>query len=91
MAVHREPGHAAEEYFATNPPGAEHACARGEQAACPRMIFTSSIAPYGPTEEERDEQAISVPVTPYGASKLAAEKIHWAWQRAGKGRFLLIV
>jgi GlcNAc-P-P-Und epimerase len=90
-AVHREPGHEAYEYFATNLPGAEHVCAWAEKAACPWIIFTSSIAPYGPTEEEKNEDSLPVPISPYGASKLAAEKIHLGWQRAEKGRRLTIV
>ena len=90
-AIHREPGHHPEEYFQTNLPGAEYVCSWAEQVGCPRIIFTSSIAPYGPTEEERDENTIPVPVSPYGASKLAAEKIHLAWQRAAADRSLLIV
>ncbi len=90
-AVHREPGHEPVEYFTTNLLGAEHVCAWAEQVACPQIIFTSSIAPYGPTEEEKDEEVVPIPVTAYGASKLAAEKIHMAWQRGGAERRLLIV
>src|SRR5262245_25758247 len=90
-AVHREPGHEPCEYFATNILGAENVCAWAEQVGCPWIIFTSSIAPYGPTDEEKDESALPVPVTPYGASKLAAEKIHIAWQRGAADRRLLIV
>ena len=90
-AVHREPGHEPHEYFATNLPGADNVCAWAEQAKCMRMIFTSSIAPYGPTEDHKDEESLPVPVSPYGASKLAAEKIHLGWQRAEKSRKLIIV
>jgi nucleoside-diphosphate-sugar epimerase len=90
-AVHREPGHEPHEYFATNLPGAEHVCAWAEQVDCQQLIFTSSIAPYGPTEEQKNESSLPVPISAYGASKLAAEKIHLGWQRAGKGRRLLIV
>jgi nucleoside-diphosphate-sugar epimerase len=90
-AVHREPGHEPHEYFATNILGAENVCAWTEQAECPWIIFTSSIAPYGPTEDEKDEGALPVPETPYGASKLAAEKIHMVWQRGSADRHLLMV
>ncbi len=90
-AVHREPGHQPQEYFETNLLGAEHVCAWAEQVDCPWIIFTSSIAPYGPTEDAKDETSLPVPVTPYGASKLAAEKIHMAWQQSKAGRRLLIV
>lgn len=90
-AVHREPGHMAHEYFETNLRGAEHVCQWAEQVNCNRMVFTSSISPYGPTVEQKDEHSLPVPTTAYGASKLAAEKIHLAWQRGGQGRKLVIV
>ncbi len=93
-AVHREPGHPAHEYFETNIPGAENVCAWAEKINCEYIIFTSSIAPYGTTaeeENERDEQSLPTPNTPYGISKLVAEKMHIAWQRADNKRKLMIV
>ncbi|MBX6358528.1 MAG: NAD(P)-dependent oxidoreductase [Acidobacterium ailaaui] len=90
-AVHREPGHQPHEYYETNLKGAAHVCAYAEATGCQRLVFTSSISPYGPTEESRDEDSLPVPETPYGGSKLVAEKIHIAWQVAAPGRKLLIV
>lgn len=90
-AVHREPGHEPEEYFATNLPGADNVCAYARQTNCRNIIFTSSIAPYGPGDEPKDESSLPVPQTPYGASKLAAEKIHLGWQGTDSRRRLLIV
>jgi GlcNAc-P-P-Und epimerase len=90
-AIHREPGHEPQEYFATNLCGAENVCQWAEIVGCDRMVFTSSISPYGPTEEEKNETSLPVPITAYGASKLAAEKIHLAWQRGGTDRKLVIV
>ena len=93
-AVHREPGHQTHEYFETNLPGAENVCAWAEKVNCNWIIFTSSIAPYGTTTEddsERNEKTLPTPNTPYGISKLVAEKIHIAWQRAGHDRKLMIV
>jgi GlcNAc-P-P-Und epimerase len=55
------------------------------------MVFTSSISPYGPSEDLKDESSVPVPETPYGSSKLAAEKIHLGWQAGGTGRQLLIL
>jgi nucleoside-diphosphate-sugar epimerase len=89
-AVHREPGHELAEYYETNLPGAENVCAWAEQVGCQNIIFTSSIAPYGPTEEVKTEVSIPTPTSGYGGSKLAAEKIHLCWQRAGTGRRLVI-
>jgi nucleoside-diphosphate-sugar epimerase len=92
-AVHREPGHRPEEYFETNIPGAENISKFAESTGCKTIIFTSSISPYGATEEqkERDEDTLPTPKTPYGISKLAAEKIHTTWQQQSNDRSLLIV
>ncbi|WP_338649369.1 NAD(P)-dependent oxidoreductase [Pseudomonas sp. ML2-2023-3] len=91
-AVHREPGHEDYEYYETNLLGAEHVCSWAEQNKCPKIIFTSSISPYGPSEEIRTEQSLPVPATAYGGSKLAAEKIHQTWQaRDSSQRRLVIV
>lgn len=90
-AVHREPGHLPAEYFQTNIPGAEHVCAYAVAVGCKTIVFTSSISPYGPTESKRDEDSVLKPETPYGGSKLVAEKIHLAWRATGPDRKLLIV
>lgn len=90
-AVHREPGHEAREYYETNLRGAEHVCAWAAANGCGRMVFTSSISPYGPSEDSKDESSIPVPETPYGGSKLAAEKIHLAWLAGDSRRKLLIL
>jgi nucleoside-diphosphate-sugar epimerase len=90
-AIHREPGHEPVEYFETNLLGAENVCAWAEQVGCESIVFTSSIAPYGPSEKERDERSLPVPTTAYGSSKLAAEKIHQIWQAADKSNRKLVV
>ncbi|MDP3842560.1 MAG: NAD(P)-dependent oxidoreductase [Oxalobacteraceae bacterium] len=91
-AVHREPGHEAREYFETNILGAQNVCNWADQVGCSRVVFTSSISPYGPVEMPTDEKALTVPLTPYGSSKLVAEKIHEAWLAAdSKQRRLVIV
>ncbi|WP_454254275.1 NAD-dependent epimerase/dehydratase family protein [Pseudomonas sp. Marseille-Q8238] len=91
-AVHREPGHENFEYYETNLLGAENVCAWAEKVGCQRMIFTSSISPYGPSEEVKDERSLPTPTTAYGGSKLVAEKIHQIWQARGGGvRHLVIV
>ena len=91
-AVHREPGHTANEYFETNIPGARNVCAFAEAIGCNDILFTSSISPYGPSETPRAETDIPTPETAYGSSKLAAELIHEAWRCGGiTERRLLIV
>lgn len=90
-AVHREPGHEDFEYYETNLLGAENVCAWAERVACNRLIFTSSISPYGPSEAMKDERSLPVPATAYGGSKLAAEKIHQIWQAKGEANRRLVI
>ena len=91
-AVHREPGHEDYEYYETNVLGAENVCAWAERVGCNKLIFTSSIAPYGPSESPKDEGALPVPVSAYGGSKLVAEQIHQKWLASDENnRHLVIV
>ena len=90
-AVHRTPGHEDIEYFETNIRGAEHVCEFAEKYGIKKMVFTSSIAPYGAAEELKTEDTLPTPNTAYGISKLVAEKIHIGWQKGGANRQLLIV
>lgn len=91
-AVHRTPGHPDHEYFETNIFGAENVTAFAEKYGINKILFTSSIAPYGAAEELKTEETLPTPNTPYGISKLVAEKIHEKWQAADKeNRELTIV
>lgn len=90
-AVHRTPGHPDLAYFETNIRGAENVCAFAEKWGIRNVVFTSSIAPYGASEALKEETTLPTPNTPYGISKLVAEKIHETWQRGGDGRKLTIV
>ena len=90
-AVHRTPGHDDIEYFETNIRGAENVCAFAEKYGVKQIVFTSSIAPYGASEQLKTESTLPTPNTPYGISKLVAEKIHIAWQKGGADRKLTIV
>lgn len=91
-AVHREPGHQRFEYFETNLLGSENVCAWAEQIGCNNIVFSSSISPYGPGQNLKNEDSIPAPDTAYGCSKLVAEKIHRTWQaRDYENRRLVIV
>lgn len=79
-AVHITPGHPDKEYFETNILGAEHVTTFAEEHGINEINFTSSIAPYGASEQEKSEATIPMPNSPYGISKLVAEKIHMIWQ-----------
>ena len=90
-AVHRTPGHEDHEYFETNIRGAENVVAFAEKHNINKILFTSSIAPYGAAEELKKETTLPTPNTPYGISKLIAEEIHKKWQVQDKKRELTIV
>jgi len=90
-AIHRTPGHPDKDYFETNIRGAENVTAFAEKHGIKKIVFTSSIAPYGAAEEEKFEDTLPTPNTAYGISKLVAEKVHIAWQRGSEDRQLTIV
>ncbi|MFR3431570.1 MAG: NAD-dependent epimerase/dehydratase family protein [Holdemanella porci] len=89
-AVHRTRS-SDEAYFETNIRGAENVCAFARNTIFEKILFTSSIAPYGAGEEKKDENSLPMPNTPYGISKLVAEKIHEVWQAKDESRELTIV
>ena len=90
-AVHRTPGHPDHAYFETNIRGAENVCDFAEKWGIKNIVFTSSIAPYGAAEELKEETTLPTPNTPYGISKLVAEKIHLAWKASSSDHRLTIV
>lgn len=90
-AVHRTPGHPDYAYFETNIRGAENVCEFARKNGIENIVFTSSIAPYGAAEELKTEETLPTPNTPYGISKLVAEKIHREWVAGDANRRLVIV
>lgn len=78
-AVHRTPGHPDHEYYDTNVGGAINITEWCARTTTNRLVFTSSISVYGPTEVPKDESSEAAPTTAYGRSKLLAEQIHQGW------------
>ncbi|WP_182422194.1 NAD(P)-dependent oxidoreductase [Aureimonas sp. ME7] len=78
-AVHRTPGHEPHEYYVTNVAGALEVCAFARRNGVKRVLFTSSIAVYGPGEDLKTESSPPEPTSDYGRSKLLAEDIHRQW------------
>ena len=89
-AIHRTPGHPDREYFETNMLGAKNVCDFAAKRGINTIVFTSSISPYGTSEEQKTEETLPMPNTPYGISKLAAEYIHREWAASSSEHFLSI-
>ena len=90
-AVHREPGHDFKEYFDTNIPGAKNVNQLAREMGIKNIFFTSSIAPYGKSLNQKTEKSTLYPETAYGISKALAEEIHQQWLAEDKSRKLIIV
>ena len=78
-AIHRTPGHHFDEYYETNIGGASNVLDWCNQKQIKKIVFTSSIAVYGPGEELKDESSVLQPIHAYGKSKALAEKLFQAW------------
>jgi len=90
-AIHKTPGHEDKEYFETNIKGAKNVCEFARSNKVNTIVFTSSIAPYAPSEVEKKETTLPMPNTPYGISKLVAEEIHKRWQAEKPSERKLII
>jgi len=90
-AVHTTPGHEDWEYYWTNVLGATHICDYARRNGVSAVLFTSSIAVYGPSESSLDERSPLAPEIAYGKSKLCAEKIHQLWHAEQPQRRKLVV
>ncbi len=90
-AAHHDFGIAPDTYFSVNEQGARVLCAAAEDLDIRSICFFSTVAVYGATPEPRHEDADTRPISPYGQSKLAAERVFKAWTESGPGRRCLVI
>ena len=79
-AVHRDDVKPVTLYESINVTGASTLCAACRGHGVDTLIFTSSVAVYGDAQPDASEEQPPAPTTPYGESKLRAEKVYRTWQ-----------
>jgi nucleoside-diphosphate-sugar epimerase len=84
-AAHHDFGVEEATYYDVNENGMHVLCDRMSARGVRRLVFTSSVAVYGDAAAEPDERTVPRPYSPYGASKLAAERVLRAWVQEGDG------
>lgn len=90
-AAHHDFGIARETFFSVNEGGARVLCTAAEEIGLKSICFFSTVAVYGAVPEPRHEDSRTQPTSPYGQSKLAAERVFEAWTAAENGRRCLII
>jgi nucleoside-diphosphate-sugar epimerase len=80
-AEHRDDVRPISLYDQVNVDGAKNICAVAEQKGINKIIFTSSVAIYGLSNEVKDESSPIKPFNDYGRTKWEAEKIFTKWQQ----------
>lgn len=90
-AVHRDDVRPRSLYSEVNVGGAINICAAAALSGVSHIIFTSSCAVYGVSDDEINEDARPAPSTDYGASKLEGEHVHKRWAVEDRQRVLTIV
>ncbi len=90
-AVHFDYGHRPEEYWDTNENGTKELITAVKESGINKFIFYSTIAVYGDHLDESSEQTQTIPTSPYGKSKLAAEEIIRNWTEEKPHRSTVIL
>ncbi len=90
-AAHHDSGIAPETFFDVNAGGARNLCVVLDRLGISNICFLSSVAVYGSAAEPRVEETPPNPSSPYGASKLAAERVFQEWAEGGTGRRVLVI
>jgi len=88
-AKHHDFGVSREEFFRVNEEGTKNILDIAEEEGIKKIIFYSTVAVYG--KEEADESTIPSPISDYGKSKLAAEKLIQEWVQKDSSRMAIII
>ncbi len=90
-AEHKDFGIEEAAYFRTNEYGTQVLTEAATKYGIEDFVFYSSVAVYGNNTTPSDENMEPNPVNPYGASKLAAEKVLEKWRDKNSNHKILII
>jgi nucleoside-diphosphate-sugar epimerase len=90
-AAHHDSGLSRDTYYDVNEGGARALCRVLDEVGIGDVCFFSTVAVYGSAPEPRHEETPARPITPYGESKLAAERVFRDWAAAAGGRRVLVI
>jgi nucleoside-diphosphate-sugar epimerase len=90
-AKHHDFGVSYEEFFNVNVQGTKNILDCAAQLGIKKFIFYSTVAVYGNVETHSVENTSPNPISDYGASKLAAEKVIYDWASQDLSRQTIIV
>ena len=90
-AEHSDKVHPVSLYFDVNVGGAENIVYGLEKNGVEKLIFTSTVAVYGLSPEERNEASLIRPFNDYGLSKYKSEVVFDEWVNSDDKRCLVIV
>ena len=90
-AMHHDFGISEQEHFETNERGTELICDVASENKIDTIVFYSSVAVYGANTAPSNEEMEPNPNMPYGASKLAGERVLEKWASQKPSRKVLII
>jgi nucleoside-diphosphate-sugar epimerase len=78
-------------YDDVNVQGARNVCVAADKLGIEEIIFTSTVAIYGFSEQELDENAAVNYINDYGRTKYEAEQVYLEWVGGSSTRFLRMI
>ncbi len=79
-AEHHDDVSPSDRYYETNSLGAKNLSEVAREKGISKIVFTSTVAVYGLSDDPKSEESPTVPFNHYGKSKLMAEKHYIDWQ-----------